>query len=171
MESFNKAEHGPTMPSEADLRHIRDVLTRYVRVRVRDEHTAQDIVQDVLLAAAQSLSREGDLLAYVLGIARHKCWDWQRAAGRCQSILVAAPPDRACDADGPEDAVLRAEQVRLARELLTAVSERDAELLLLRMAGCSAEETGQVLGMSPVAVRVAQHRALSALRELRGETR
>ncbi|HUW16406.1 MAG TPA: sigma factor-like helix-turn-helix DNA-binding protein, partial [Actinomycetes bacterium] len=39
------------------------------------------------------------------------------------------------------------------------------ELLLLRVAvGLSAEETGRALGMTPGAVRVAQHRALSRLR-------
>ena len=32
-------------------------------------------------------------------------------------------------------------------------------------AGLSAEETGQVLGMTPGAVRVAQHRALASLRQ------
>jgi RNA polymerase sigma-70 factor (ECF subfamily) len=40
-------------------------------------------------------------------------------------------------------------------------------LLLLRVvAGLSAEDTGYVLDMSPGAVRVAQHRALSRLRAL-----
>ncbi|NEE31628.1 hypothetical protein G3M53_40070, partial [Streptomyces sp. SID7982] len=41
------------------------------------------------------------------------------------------------------------------------------ELLVLRVAvGLTAEETGRMLGMSPGAVRVAQHRALSRLRAL-----
>jgi RNA polymerase sigma-70 factor (ECF subfamily) len=34
------------------------------------------------------------------------------------------------------------------------------------LSGLSAEETGKVLGMSPGAVRVAQHRALARLRVL-----
>jgi RNA polymerase sigma-70 factor (ECF subfamily) len=157
--------------SATDLTHVRDVLVRYVRSRVRDEHAAQDIVQDVLLAAAEATSREGDLLPYVLGIARHKCWDWQRAAGRQRQLLVARTPDEASDEDGPEELALRHEQVALARALLSRLGDRDAELLRLRMSGCSAQETGDALGMSAGAVRIAQHRALNALRSLHGETR
>jgi len=44
------------------------------------------------------------------------------------------------------------------------------ELLLLRVAvGLSAEETGRALGMTPGAVRVAQHRALARLRTYAAE--
>jgi RNA polymerase sigma-70 factor (ECF subfamily) len=44
-------------------------------------------------------------------------------------------------------------------------SEKLREVLRLRViAGMSAEETGRALGMTPGAVRVAQHRALSTLR-------
>jgi RNA polymerase sigma-70 factor (ECF subfamily) len=43
--------------------------------------------------------------------------------------------------------------------------EKLREILRLRVvAGMSAEETGRALGMSPGAVRVAQHRALNTLR-------
>jgi RNA polymerase sigma-70 factor, ECF subfamily len=38
------------------------------------------------------------------------------------------------------------------------------------VAGLSAEETGAALGMSPGAVRVAQHRALARLRTLSAES-
>ena len=45
------------------------------------------------------------------------------------------------------------------------------KLLLLRVvAGLSAEETGAALGMTPGAVRVAQHRALARLRSLSAES-
>jgi len=53
---------------------------------------------------------------------------------------------------------------RLARDY-ERLPETLRELLLLRVAvGLSAEETGRVLGMTPGAVRVAQHRALNRLR-------
>jgi RNA polymerase sigma-70 factor (ECF subfamily) len=43
--------------------------------------------------------------------------------------------------------------------------EKLREILRLRVvAGMSAEETGRALGMTPGAVRVAQHRALNTLR-------
>jgi RNA polymerase sigma-70 factor (ECF subfamily) len=55
----------------------------------------------------------------------------------------------------------------LAVELLDGLPEKLREVLLLRVAtGLTAEATGRTLGMSPGAVRVAQHRALTRLREL-----
>ena len=57
----------------------------------------------------------------------------------------------------------------LAHSLLERLPETLRELLLLRVAvGLSAEETGRALGMTPGAVRVAQHRALHRLRAVRG---
>jgi len=57
--------------------------------------------------------------------------------------------------------------VEQARRLLARLPENQRELLLLRVvSGLSAEETGNVLGMSPGAVRVAQHRALARLRQM-----
>ena len=51
--------------------------------------------------------------------------------------------------------------------LLAQLPEHVRELLILRVVtGLSAEETGNVLGMSAGAVRVAQHRALARLRAL-----
>ena len=54
-----------------------------------------------------------------------------------------------------------------ARALLARLPGHLRELVILRVVtGLSAEETGNVLGMSAGAVRVAQHRALARLRAL-----
>jgi len=54
-----------------------------------------------------------------------------------------------------------------AHALLARLPDAQREVVLLRVAaGLSAEEAGAVLGMSPGAVRVAQHRALTKLRAL-----
>ena len=71
---------------------------------------------------------------------------------------------------GPEDEVLRQSDAARARELLNLLPAQQRELLILRVAvGLSAEETGNTLGMTAGAVRVAQHRALTRLRILAGE--
>jgi RNA polymerase sigma-70 factor (ECF subfamily) len=60
---------------------------------------------------------------------------------------------------------MRAGDADQVRSLLDRLPDNLRELLLLRVAvGLSAEETGRALGMTPGAVRVAQHRALSRLR-------
>jgi RNA polymerase sigma-70 factor, ECF subfamily len=62
--------------------------------------------------------------------------------------------------------VLRLETNRYVADLLATLPQQQAEVLRLRIAaGLSAEETAAVLSMSAGAVRVAQHRALSKLRE------
>ena len=61
-------------------------------------------------------------------------------------------------------------EAQRARDLLTRLPDHQRELVLLRVvAGLSAEETGNVLGMSAGAVRVAQHRALARLRAMARE--
>ena len=62
---------------------------------------------------------------------------------------------------------MRSSEADTARRLLDLLPPHQRELLLLRVVvGLSAEETGAALGMTPGAVRVAQHRALSRLRTL-----
>jgi RNA polymerase sigma-70 factor (ECF subfamily) len=63
--------------------------------------------------------------------------------------------------DEPED--VRVADAAIA-QLLAGLPSNHAEILLLRVVGgLSAEETGALLGMSPGAVRVIQHRALRKL--------
>ena len=53
------------------------------------------------------------------------------------------------------------------REALLGLSERQREVLVLRLAvGVSADETAEAIGSTPGAVRVTQHRALLRLRRI-----
>jgi RNA polymerase sigma-70 factor (ECF subfamily) len=157
---------GHAAAAAAELHHVRDVLVRYVASRVAGVQDTEDIVQDVLLAAAASAQqRHGDLLPYVLGIARYKCADWWRAVRADRVSLVADPPDVSDPSPSPEDAAVQAENIAWAQRLLAGLNERDGELLRLRMSGATAAEAGMVLGMTAGAVRVAQHRAMQQLRE------
>jgi RNA polymerase sigma-70 factor (ECF subfamily) len=62
---------------------------------------------------------------------------------------------------------MRGADAARARALLEYLSPDQREILLLRVAaGLSAEDTAAALDMTPGAVRVAQHRALSRLRVL-----
>ena len=65
----------------------------------------------------------------------------------------------------PEERAVQSGDVDMATALLERLPHNLRELLVLRVAvGLSAEETGRALGMTPGAVRVAQHRALTKLR-------
>lgn len=153
---------------------VRPLVHRYCRARLGrrpgSEHAADDVAQEVCIAVLSALPRYRDegkpFEAFIFGIAAHKVADVARAASR-----LPAPsedlPERADLADGPEAAAVRRDENDLARRLLEQLAPHLRELLMLRVAvGLSAEETGRALGMTPGAVRVAQHRALARLRAL-----
>lgn len=172
---------GPAI--DALLAHVHPLALRYCRGRLvrlpgGARHHVDDIAQEVCVAVLCALPRYRDLgrpfEAFVYGIAAHKIADLQRAAMRGPGSTVVPQddlPEVPDDALGPEERALLSSDAAWAKELLSNLPARQRELVLLRVAaGLSAEETGEVLGMSPGAVRVAQHRALSRLRALAEES-
>lgn len=121
----------------------------------------------VLTALPRYVDQGRPFAAFVYGIAGHKVADAQRAGFRDRSDVTHTLPERAAEGPGPEDAAIASAEAASALALLDRLSPAQRELLLLRVvAGLSAEETGSALGMSPGAVRIAQHRALARLRSL-----
>ena len=171
------ATQGDTSARDALLANVRTMVHRYCRARLGrlpgSEHAADDVAQEVCLAVLSALPRYRDegrpFEAFVFGIAAHKVADAQRAAVRA-AVPTDEMPDEPDLGPGPEDHALRRSDAALVRSLLDRLPPTQRELLILRVAvGLSAEETGSALGMSPGAVRVAQHRALARLRVLAAE--
>ena len=141
--------------------------------RTVGQQTPEDIAQEVLIAVCGALSRfrpaETRWMAFVYGIVRNKVIDAYRAAGRDRSEPMEELPDHVDDDDraGPEAAVLRSADRALLHELLAELPELQREVLVARVAmGYSAEETARMIGSTPGAVRVTQHRAMVKLRAL-----
>jgi RNA polymerase sigma-70 factor (ECF subfamily) len=137
--------------------------------------SADDVAQEVCMAVLTALPRYVDqgrpFAAFVYGIAGHKVADAQRAGFRDRSDVTDTLPERADEGPGPEATAVAAAAAAAAAALLDRLPPAHRELLLLRVvAGLSAEETGAALGMTPGAVRVAQHRALARLRTLSSES-
>lgn len=156
---------------------VRDLVPRVRRIcRARIGHlpdaaaAIDDVAQDVLVAVVGALPRYRiggpvPFVGFVHGVARHKAADTYRAAARNRSTPEPVPQDRPDPAAGPEEVVLRAETAAEVGLLLDRLSPRLREVLILRIVeGMSARDVGAVLGMTEGAVRVAQHRALVALR-------
>lgn len=157
--------------------HVRPMVVRYCRARLGrvsgQYHIADDVAQEVCIAVLSALPRYRDMgrpfASFVFGIAAHKIADALRSAVRA-AVPTEDLPDGPDDRPGPEETVVRCIEAQRARDLLTRLPEQQRELVLLRVvAGLSAEETGNVLGMSAGAVRVAQHRALARLRAMARE--
>ncbi|MBV9291959.1 MAG: sigma-70 family RNA polymerase sigma factor [Frankiales bacterium] len=149
---------------------MRPPIYRYVLSRLLDPHLADDVTQEVMVTMVTALSRYVDqgrpFGAWVFGIAGNKVSESRRSASRRRESASAILPDQPADhALEPEAAVVRLEASARVAALLETLPHQQAEVLRLRIAaGLSAEETAAVLGMTPGAVRVAQHRALARLR-------
>ncbi|RJK92622.1 sigma-70 family RNA polymerase sigma factor [Vallicoccus soli] len=171
-ELATRATGGDARAMELLLVDVRRMVLRYCRARLARvpgaDHAADDAAQEVCLAVVNALPRYRDegrpFESFVYGIAAHKVADVHRAAARAP-LATAEPPDAPDEAAGPEEVALRRSEADRARALLEHLPDAQRELLLLRVVvGLSAEETGRALGMTPGAVRVAQHRALAKLR-------
>ena len=156
------------------LEIVRPIVVRYCRARLgtaeRSGLSADDVAQEVCLAAITALPRYRDqgrpFLAFVYGIAAHKVADAHRALSRYRAEPTDELPQRASFESGPEQLALDAESSARMTALLQVLPEKQREILILRVVvGLSAEETAEAVGSSPGAVRVAQHRALTRLRE------
>ena len=167
-----RAVDGDDSAAEALLTHLRPLVVRYCRGRLgrvpAADFAADDAAQEVLLAVLHALPRYRDegrpFEAFVFGIAAHKVADVQRAAFRT-AVPTESLPDTTDLSMTPEERAVQSGDVDLATALLERLPHNLRELLVLRVAvGLSAEETGRALGMTPGAVRVAQHRALTKLR-------
>ena len=155
------------------VRRVRDLALRYARVRLGRfgaEDLAQDVAQEVCMAVVAAVptyeERGLPFEAFVYRIASHKLADLQRVEMR-GATPVADLPDRVDEAPTPEEATVVGDEVALALSLLKKLPEAQREILILRVAvGMSTEETADAIGMTPGAVRVAQHRALARLRTM-----
>jgi RNA polymerase sigma-70 factor (ECF subfamily) len=172
-----RAADGDAPARDLLLTQVRVMVHRYCRARLgrlpAGQHAADDVAQEVCIAVLSALPRYEDrgrpFEAFVFGIAAHKVADAQRQAMRAP-VPTDQLPDTIDDRPGPADQVVKADEAAKARDLLDLLPPAQRELLVLRVAvGLSAEETGDVLGMTPGAVRVAQHRALARLRVLAEE--
>jgi len=167
----SRAARGQPAAIESLLEHIRPMIVRYCRARlgrVAGHHVADDVAQEVCIAVLSALPRYRDMgrpfASFVFGIASHKVADAMRSAARL-AVPTEVLPDGPDEQPGPEETVVAYLEAQRARALLARLPGHLRELVILRVVtGLSAEETGNVLGMSPGAVRVAQHRALARLR-------
>ncbi|MBF6195126.1 sigma-70 family RNA polymerase sigma factor [Nocardia beijingensis] len=155
------------------IRIVHPLVRRYCGARLGNtahlQVTADDVVQEVLLATVNAIPRYRDqgksFLAFVYGIAANKVADAFRRSQQHPAYPVADVPDHASSAAGPEEWALASERRDATRELMQVLAPAHREVLVMRiMLGWSAAQTAEAIGTSPGVVRVMQHRALNKLR-------
>jgi RNA polymerase sigma-70 factor (ECF subfamily) len=79
-----------------DLMQHADTLYRFALSKVGDHHAAEDLVQDVLIAAwkkADAFRGDSPLSTWLLGIMKFKVIDYFRKAGRTPTARASIPDD------------------------------------------------------------------------------
>lgn len=152
------------------LREFRPQIYRYCIARLGRLEVAEDVTQETCMAltAALPIYREQgkSFAAFVFGIASNKIKMSLRSSSRRPEDPYDQLPDRVSATPGPSEHAERNDELRQLLNRLDALPERHREILLMRVvAGLSAQEVADALGMKSGAVRVAQHRAMNVLRQ------
>lgn len=131
---------------------------------VGDQAAAQDVAQDVFIAALKRFPNpDGHAQAWVRVAAAHAALNairGERRRGRRQRLCgIDVPPA------GPEEAALDQESRAEVREALCRLPHRSATVLVLRHSGLSYAEVARAMNVSVGHVGTMLRRAESALRK------
>jgi RNA polymerase sigma factor (sigma-70 family) len=133
---------------EVALPHL-DAAYNLARWLTRDDHDAQDVVQEAYLRALKYFAsyHGGDARTWLLTVVRHTCWTWLRAH---RPAAAHAPFDEEAHGEGPADlnpetAFFRGADRQLVREAIEALPPEFREAVVLRdLEGLSYQEIATV---------------------------
>ena len=144
---------------------------RFLSAHLNDRLDAEDLTEEVFLRVWRTLSNYNEqgvpLLAYLFRIARNALIDYYRRTARSgKEMPLDATPINDRNPD-PGDVAMVGMEHQEIRRMLDQLSEDYRNVLVLRfLSELSPGETAHVMGRTEGAVRILQHRALAALREL-----
>jgi RNA polymerase sigma-70 factor (ECF subfamily) len=144
-----------------------DRVFGYVRMRIGDRSTSEDVTSQVFVTALTKIDGfrgRGPFAAWLFRIARNAVRDEQRrrrAVGDADALLACLP---ATD-PGPAEVTLARERRARLHATVAGLGRNEQHLLALRYgAGMSFEEIANSLGIAPGAARVRMHRVIEQLR-------
>jgi len=153
--------------------HLNDAYT-LARYLMRDEHDAQDVVQDSVLRAIRHIDgfRHGDARAWLLTIVRNCCYTWHKSHKRDRSN-VSLSDDNAlmvADSSTADDDTIRASDSELIRSAVDKLPAQLREVLVLReLNELSYREISEVVGVPMGTVMSRLSRAREKLAAVLGE--
>jgi len=147
-------------------------IYRYVRYRINDDLTAEDIASDVFVNLIEAFHRkkgpERNLKGWLIATASNAVNDHlRRRYRRSTDRLTVEIPD---GNPGVHEEVASREQNRAFRYALGQLTNEQQDVLALRFGlGYSLEETAKSMGKKVNAIKALQFRALSSLQRLIGQ--
>ena len=149
------------------LPHL-DAGYRLARWLMRNEHDAEDVVQDASLRAFRYFRTfsGGNGRAWFLSIVRNLCFSWRgRGLEPTTDVFDEEQHSSAHQAMNPESLMLQAADVQLIKHTLSNLPHRFREMLVLReLEGLSYQELADVLGVPVGTVMSGLSRARQAFR-------
>jgi RNA polymerase sigma-70 factor (ECF subfamily) len=156
------------------LARLRPIIWALARRRLRCDHEASDLAQEVLLRMDGGFAKfRGQSLAQLLAWARKITANALFDPGRRPPPAAPLPPDVAGPREGgPASGLVRAEELARLAEALAKVPEHYRAVVEARLfEGLSCAEIARRLGQTAVWVRVTCLRGVRLLREQLGEER
>lgn len=154
------------------LESHRSWLATVIRARLADRQAAEDVLQEVALAAIAQSSRPTDpakVAPWLYRIALRKVINHHRATGRRRRLLDGAIASgrvkEHSSEPGPGDWLLKSENLANVAKVLQDLSPQDRQILLLKYTeGWGYQELAEHLGIS---IKTVEYRLLRARKALR----
>ena len=155
------------------LPHL-DAAYTLARYLLRDEHDAQDVVQDAALRAFRHFGgyRGGDARAWFLAIVRNCCHTSQRQRARRRVVSLSADHDSLAVEPRGADALAteRSDRAAIERAVAALPLEYREVIVLREVEGLSYAEIGEVAGVPIGTVMSRLSRARQRLASALGRT-
>src|SRR6266568_8595599 len=152
------------------LARMRPKLHRYCARMVGSVIDGEDVLQDALIKAVESLASQGEIgnpRGWLFRIAHNTALDFLRRRNRQEALRSGEEVDMIAD---PADTVISREiaGASLRTFMRLPVAQRSS-VILMDVLGCSLREVCEVMDFSLPAVKAALHRGRAQLRELAGQ--
>jgi RNA polymerase sigma-70 factor, ECF subfamily len=134
-------------------RHWKSVWSMSRRI-VRDQHAAEEVTQETFLLIQERLAEyrgQGPLCGWIHTICRRQALDELRRRGRHPELPIEDGLDPG-GGDGPPAEERWVRHIDLERAL-AGLDDDEREALVMRAAGYTSEELGQMLGVAPTTIR------------------
>lgn len=143
-----------------------DRIYRYVRFRVPDEPTAEDLVSEVFMKALAAFDRYDEGVsrsAWIYRIAHNHLANWYR--DRRAHVDLDDVRDVVAGSDG-RDLERFTDDHRLVAKALSALDAEERRLVTLKyLEGYEYADMAEMLGKSATALKMAAHRAIKKVRD------
>lgn len=155
------------MDYDALFKRLHPSLFRYLHRLTGDADVAEDVAQEAFVRLLRQRLSEAEVRPWLFTVAMNLVRDGARKSERRNRLLTTAPA-LVTAFRMPDENIEQAERVEAVRHVLSQMSERDRQLLLMREEGFRYDEIAAVVGVAPASVGTLIARALRRFVNLYG---